>query len=453
MIKKILILLLLIYYGKPTYSQIYSGITFYVIPHQEDWQLYMGNSAWNDIRTFHERGYPFTINHAQPGNGTGKFPNGLKVVLINITGGNTNYLPGGSNDPCTNIYPPEYRTPVPYWEANEAAENKSIYIAASRPKTATSPPADSTQSGARNYDDGWGNATGLASTFKQTTTTINGHKITIYTYKNVIAYYLRIDETAIIAGTGIHTLDNSGNYDSYTDLVQTISNIYEYEMFNEVAKITSIEIKTFDHDSAQNPTDHPAHYYTARLAVDAATAYNHCPRVDFTFKLYQGYNTASLPVNLSADETNPQMERKSALYSAYCLGMLQHNARIDWNSQVKTGGYTATDLHSREYNREITISGDTTCTHKNTVSYSIYPNPVNGKLSIQFSEHCAPEVDIRIMDVYNRLVYHNTNISTVQSNIVEIDTTEYADGLYYIILDDGKNSVLNKMFLVQHTGR
>lgn len=76
---------------------------------------------------------------------------------------------------------------------------------------------------------------------------------------------------------------------------------------------------------------------------------------------------------------------------------------------------------------------------------SIFPNPTNGKLNIQFNSAKESIVEILVTDVAGRIVM-NSNFSAIEGdNFTTIDMLNLETGFYNVILNDGINKTCSKV--------
>jgi hypothetical protein len=68
----------------------------------------------------------------------------------------------------------------------------------------------------------------------------------------------------------------------------------------------------------------------------------------------------------------------------------------------------------------------------------IYPNPVSDKLTIEFPEVEATQVQIQLIDVLGRVVTEINNHDTSEFS-VEIDVSNFKSGVYFVKISDGKD--------------
>lgn len=79
---------------------------------------------------------------------------------------------------------------------------------------------------------------------------------------------------------------------------------------------------------------------------------------------------------------------------------------------------------------------------KNNIS--IYPNPANDKLFINFnSDHLSEKINYSIIDLYGRIILENKNISSEY-----IDISRLKEGVYFIRITDEKQASTNKFIKV-----
>jgi hypothetical protein len=416
------ILLLLFLYPAICFSQTYSGISFYVVAHQEDWQCFMGRDAWNDMHM-----------------------SGKKVVLINITAGNwtTAYLPGCCRADCDSLSTDE----TAYYFATESAEKRSIDLAAGAMR-ARCPGVNSP------YNVTTGRS-GIGKTEYRTFRGTHLHDIAVYTNNNIVCYFLRLDEGALTnfykSEGNIFAVDGSTRYSNFDDLGKTIAGIYKYELQHDLADtFGNPYIHTFDDDLSDNPMDHIMHYYAKTVAYAACALYDPCPKINWHFKLYEGlYLKNELP-NLKSIDEAPEIQNKAALYAAWCIGMLSANAQVDWG-YFPTAGYSGTDFQDKEYYTEHAEEMGQCDENKekgnSEAILGAYPNPVSNQLTIELGDKNRDSVLIRLMDANGVTVY--TRSLTSEALSATINTSAFAGGPY-IVLGSVRGPVIYKSLIIVH---
>jgi len=71
--------------------------------------------------------------------------------------------------------------------------------------------------------------------------------------------------------------------------------------------------------------------------------------------------------------------------------------------------------------------------------FSVYPNPVVNATTVSFNEVVAGKYKLQITDVSGKILNTIEGVSTVGTNTVKIDCTNYASGTYFITFSDGVN--------------
>ncbi len=73
----------------------------------------------------------------------------------------------------------------------------------------------------------------------------------------------------------------------------------------------------------------------------------------------------------------------------------------------------------------------------------IYPNPNDGRFHIQLPADMRGNVDISIVSMTGKLI-HKEFLNNVSYNVLPIDLSNEANGLYFIKLSDGTNTAIAK---------
>jgi hypothetical protein len=148
-------------------------------------------------------------------------------------------------------------------------------------------------------------------------TTINGHPIARFEYKNTVAYFLRVIDGRAdgvgFPGTGhvslerlrtgkiaqLAAVDASTTYLGWNDLVDTIEELVRFELQSTGA--TALRFGFPDSSAAKNPRDHSDHV-SVGAAMDVVASRMPCA----TVARFVGHGTARLRENLSVDATAKQ---------------------------------------------------------------------------------------------------------------------------------------------------
>ena len=207
-------------------------VSFYFAAHEDDWQLFMNPSAFQDV-----------IGGA------------AKTVFVHLTAGDAGLGTGLGG------------RKHPFYLARENGAEAAIRFMAD---------ADGTP----------GERIAAPMMF-------NGHAVYRVSYRNTVGYFLRVpDGNASGAGysaTGFQSLkrlaggendtlravDGSTTYYGWNDLVATLRAIIFYER----GRAPLVQVNVAETDTRINPNDHADHLMTAKVALDAVTNFSCVRRV------------------------------------------------------------------------------------------------------------------------------------------------------------------------------
>ena len=163
----------------------------------------------------------------------------------------------------------------------------------------------------------------------------NGHPIHRMSYRNTVAYFLRVPdgnpEGTGYADTGyqslkrladgqvdtLTTIDGTTSYRGWRDLVATLRTIIDFER----GPASSVQLNVAELDPVINPDDHSDHLMTAKAALDAAEGLTGARRLH-----HVGYASAKLPNNLSPQDR----DMKCAAYAVTLAGVLALDHPTAW---------------------------------------------------------------------------------------------------------------------------
>ena len=255
-------------------SALRAKVSFYFAAHEDDWQLFMNPTAFNDV--------------------TG---GAAKTVFVHVTAGDAGAGTGRRG------------RKYPYYLAREnGAENAIRFMA----EADTAPVQKA-----------------------ETRIPFNRHQIYRMSYRDAVGYFLRVpDGNASGSGypqTGYQSLkhladgvndtlaaiDGSTVYHSWRDLVATVQAILTYER----GHAPLIQINVADPDPRFNPDDHSDHLTTAKAALEAAEGLS-CVRRAY----YVDYASARLPENLDPQ----QRDRESSVFGVTLAGILALDHGTSW---------------------------------------------------------------------------------------------------------------------------
>ncbi|RYU78415.1 T9SS type A sorting domain-containing protein [Hymenobacter persicinus] len=244
-----------------------TDVGFYIVAHQDDWQLFMGSHAYDDVQR----------------------PRG-KAVFVCLTAGQA-YEPGEN-----------------YWRAREAGCRASVQSLADAKTPPTSTPVSSTVR--------INGHTIAMMRYKNTSAyflrlpdgNLQGQGFDRCNFQSLKK--LRSGEGSITDVEGINT------YTSWGDLSRTLRMIIQQE-----SSTGKVWINTPDSEDKYNPRDHSDHQMAGRLAASATANTESC------MLMYVGYDVAFRKTNLSP----PQAAKQASVFSIYCQGLTNGGQATAWD--------------------------------------------------------------------------------------------------------------------------
>jgi hypothetical protein len=249
-------------------------VSFYFAAHEDDWQLFMNPSAFQDV-----------------------LDGAAKTVFVHVTAGDAGLGTGDGG------------RKRPYYLAREnGAEDAVRFMADTDHEPAT--PVDSR-------------------------VTLNKHRLFRITYRNTVSYFLRVPDGNIkgegFADTGFQSLmrlhdgaikkmtavDGSTAYRGWDDVVRTVRAIIDAER----GRASLVQVNIAETDASINPDDHADHLMTARAALDAVKDLTCVRRVS-----YVDYASAKLPENLNAQ----QRDMESSVFAVTLAGVQAFDHGTSW---------------------------------------------------------------------------------------------------------------------------
>ena len=79
---------------------------------------------------------------------------------------------------------------------------------------------------------------------------------------------------------------------------------------------------------------------------------------------------------------------------------------------------------------------------------NVYPNPSNGVYNIKLSSNENIDVDLLVVNSTGSVIYRNENISFVGETKLQIDISNFAIGVYQLIVK-GENGLINKTLIIK----
>ncbi len=255
-------------------------VSFYFAAHEDDWQLFMNPSAFQDV-----------INGA------------AKTIFIHVTAGDAGLGTGWGG------------RKHPFYLARENGAETAIRFMAD----ADDIPAAKIVSHRR----------------------FNGHPIYRVSYRNTVSYFLRVPDGNPL-GTGyndtgfqslkrladrenntLSAIDGSTVYHGWSDLIATLRAVLDYERGGAAL----VQVNIAELDARINPNDHSDHLMTAKAALEAVKDITCVRRV-----YYVDYASSRLPENLDAQ----QRDMESSVFAVTLAGVLAFDHRTSWHHYDKS---------------------------------------------------------------------------------------------------------------------
>lgn len=310
----------------------YAAVSFYIVAHHDDWQIFMGQQAWYDVRSYNP--YISTAN-------------GAKVIFIYVSDGSyhskenpctPNIVNGETGDFLCNGTPA--RPPFSYCRVREMGAMSSVHLMATQDGVLGAPTIP------------------YPATLPSAPLLFNGHSIMRNKYKNTVSYFLRLSTYTLSywfpndipcgPDQGQPGYINNGNnglvmeYTNYWDLVHTIKAIYHYEtnLAGDLAPGSTPWINIQDPNPTHNPGDNAEHTAAAIAAYDADMQFSiSIGGPPMPVNLWKCYCVSGFPQNLGS----PDVQYKSALFSPYVMTLLREKSYHEWDPWIH--------CMNRSYNR------------------------------------------------------------------------------------------------------
>lgn len=255
-------------------------VSFYFAAHEDDWQLFMNPSAFQDV-----------------------IKDATKTVFVHVTAGDAGLGIGRGG------------RKHPFFLARENGAEQAIRFMAD----ADDKPAERT-AGPMSF---------------------NGHTIYRVSYRNTVSYFLRVPD-GNPAGTGyadtgyqslkrlasgdndrLTAIDGSTVYRGWGDLVKTVRAIMDHER----GTAAQVQVNVAELDARINPSDHSDHLMTAKAALDAVKDLACVRRVS-----YVDYASSRLRANLNAQ----QRDMESSVFAVTLAGVQALDHATSWHHYDKS---------------------------------------------------------------------------------------------------------------------
>ena len=250
-------------------------VSFYFAAHQDDWQLFMNPSAFQDV-----------------------IAGAAKTVFIHMTAGDAGLGMGLGG------------RKHPFYRARENGAETAIRFMADADDIPASRVAEH-----RSF---------------------RGHAIYRISYRHTVSYFLRVPDgnpqgsgyfdtgfqslkrLTDSSNTTLASIDGSTVYRGWNDLVSTVRAIVDFER----GAASAVQINIAETDARINPNDHADHIMTAKAALNAVEDLACVRRVS-----YVDYASSKLPENLKAQ----QRDMESSVFAVTLAGVMALDHRTSWH--------------------------------------------------------------------------------------------------------------------------
>ncbi len=390
-------------------TQTYSNLSFYIVAHQDDWQLFMGANAYNDILNKDE-----------------------KIVFIYTTSGNSGIIGNIGNGEgygkCVNCK-------KPYFKTREDGAISSIQL--------VNPPSNNIE---------WCNECWPYPKMSEEKIKFNGKNwyVKKYTYYNTVSYFLRLEDGKLanlkdgpqdgsitVVTSKENSKDHQNTFHTWSEFTTLLNKIIVYEK----GTFSSFWINTHEPNTTLNPKDHPDHIATG-LACEALSA-----ELNANYIYYVGYDIENRNVNISPDF----MVNKAGLLAAYNKPKIDAGWWDDWQP--------CKHWCSKEYFRIVqnsintindTINDDNVCELLNQDRYSISYSINNDKLNLKYNILEDNKIKIEIINSSGVILNQINNENVLSKGQYEnvFDITNLNSGLYFIRIFSGGIIMTTAKFII-----
>ena len=80
-------------------------------------------------------------------------------------------------------------------------------------------------------------------------------------------------------------------------------------------------------------------------------------------------------------------------------------------------------------------------------NFNLYPNPAQNVTNIEVYMIENNQLDIEVLDLAGKIVYSKLNIESINNNLIEINTDELINGMYFVKLSTGTKTITKKLVI------
>jgi subtilisin-like proprotein convertase family protein len=140
---------------------------------------------------------------------------------------------------------------------------------------------------------------------------------------------------------------------------------------------------------------------------------------------------------------------------SWSTGDITQQVTLDTNTLGGNGTYnivvTVTDTISGCQSIDTIVVNYAVCTGinalANNVNVNVYPNPNNGQFTLNVNTTDVNELSIRVVNIQGQEVYNRNNFKNLNTVNEQIDLSNNANGIYFVIVTTDKGIVTHKMIV------
>ena len=109
-----------------------------------------------------------------------------------------------------------------------------------------------------------------------------------------------------------------------------------------------------------------------------------------------------------------------------------------WQVQAVCANSPITSVNNNSWSANATFA---------TPNVLVSPNPANQTFSVSFWADQITNTDVELRDSYGQLVTSQNDMSVLGYNTINIDTTSFSEGLYFITVQNNSDTFISKVFI------
>jgi 3-deoxy-D-arabino-heptulosonate 7-phosphate (DAHP) synthase len=79
----------------------------------------------------------------------------------------------------------------------------------------------------------------------------------------------------------------------------------------------------------------------------------------------------------------------------------------------------------------------------------VYPNPSNGETNVMINAIYASKADVKVLNSIGQVVYVSTESLNQGENLIKLDASRFAHGVYSIVVESEHGKVVKKLTVTE----